>query len=275
MPPTETNVKEETVNQSDTPEWFEQRNGRITASNFKRVCTRVDTLKQNEIKDAAKLVNSILGKDKPVKTKAMKHGIALEAFAKKEYKKIMKKTHKKFSSINTGLQISADKPFLAASVDLETSCKCCGEGLCEIKCPETIKDQKQPHENVKYIKENDGIGQMAISKRDHCDFFVFTYHGSLCIRVPFSAEFWATMEEKLPWFWMEHVLCNLMDGINGKENACIGEANVKQKAEKFTPFSKKDVSSNGNRTLEKNLKSTTTVCLFLQTSLFVEPCSWM
>ncbi|XP_052778718.1 uncharacterized protein LOC128216184 [Mya arenaria] len=164
----------------------------------------------------------------------MKHGKALEAFAKKEYKKVMKKTHKKFSSINTGLQISADKPFLAASVDLETSCKCCGEGLCEIKCPETIKDQKPTHENVKYIKENDGIvslcenhqyffqiqGQMAISKRDHCDFFVFTYHGSLCIRVPFSAEFWATMEDKLTWFWMEHVLSKTEKGSENTIYLC-------------------------------------------------------
>lgn len=35
---------------------------------------------------------------------------------------------------------------------------CCGKGVCEIKCPESIKDQAPSVENVKYIKlENDAL----------------------------------------------------------------------------------------------------------------------
>jgi len=121
----------------------------------------------------------------------MKHGISLEPYAKTQYNTLMRKHHKKFKSNNTGLQVSSKLYFLAASPDLETMCECCGEGLCEIKGPESVKDQQPSHENVPYlIKSERRItldrnnqyyyqvqGQLAICKRLHCDFFVLLTMG--------------------------------------------------------------------------------------------------
>ena len=78
--------------------------------------------------------------------------------------------------------------------DLQTESDCCGKGLCEIKCPESIKDQEPYIDNVTYLKENDGTivldhkhayffqiqGQMKILKREFCDFYVYTHHGRVC-----------------------------------------------------------------------------------------------
>ena len=123
------------------------------------------------------------------------------------------------------MTVSGDKPFLAASADLETECDCSGKGLCEIKCPESIKDQEPYIDNVTYLKENDGTiildhkhayffqiqGQMKILKREFCDFYIYTHHGSLCVRVSFDPEFWETLQEKLTWFWLEFVMPKLLN----------------------------------------------------------------
>ena len=36
---------------------------------------------------------------------------------------------------DTGLVISEELPYIAASPDLKVECKCCGAALMEIKCP--------------------------------------------------------------------------------------------------------------------------------------------
>ncbi|XP_052267569.1 uncharacterized protein LOC127869228 [Dreissena polymorpha] len=155
----------------------------------------------------------------------MKHGIAMEPAAKREYITTQKKTHRKFKAINTGLAVNKDKSFLAASSDMETFCMCCGSGLCEIKCPEIIKDQTPTPTNVPFIFEQDDTlsvdpnhsyyyqiqGQMAICQKAFCDFFVFTFHGHLLLRVFFDAEFWENVKDKLCWFWLEHILPSLYE----------------------------------------------------------------
>ncbi|KAH3788556.1 hypothetical protein DPMN_166701 [Dreissena polymorpha] len=83
----------------------------------------------------------------------MKHGIALKPVTKNAYITVIKKTHKRFKAKGSGLTVLQNKPFIAASADtvlqskhfiaasadLETECECCGKGICEIKCPESVK----------------------------------------------------------------------------------------------------------------------------------------
>ncbi|KAH3786154.1 hypothetical protein DPMN_164257 [Dreissena polymorpha] len=85
------NLKIATVNQSESLIWHSQRRGRITASIFKRVCTRVDTIRKDKTTDVTKLKEAILGEKPLIQTKAMKHGIAMEPAAKREYITTQKK----------------------------------------------------------------------------------------------------------------------------------------------------------------------------------------
>lgn len=235
------NLKEETIEQSNSQCWRIQRRGRVTASVFQRVSSRVDTLRKKDNVDPSALVNTLIGRNKNMMTTAMKHGISLEPHAKKQYVSLMKKEHKKFKASDSGLSVSEEKPWLAASADLEVECVCCGEGLCEIKCPESIKDTVPSEENVCYLKlDEEGQltldekhsyyfqiqGQLHILKRSYCDLFVYTYHGHQRVRILADSEFWVTLEGKLTWFWQKHVLPELLstEESDNQENTSVTES---------------------------------------------------
>ena len=153
------------------------------------------------------LLSTIMGYKNTKSTKAMKHGLSLEPVAKKSYVDKMKKSHKKFNATDSGLTLHNLKPFVGASADLEISCDCCGIGLCEIKCPETIKNESPTEDNLAYVKngkvnENHQYfyqiqGQMGVLQRGYCDLFIFTFHGNMTVRVPFQEEFWSTVFNKV------------------------------------------------------------------------------
>ena len=73
-----------TQGQSTSNDWKEQRHGRITASNFHRVNSRMKTLLQSPDSSADKLVSTLMGYDPPFTTIATKHGHAMEPHAKKK-----------------------------------------------------------------------------------------------------------------------------------------------------------------------------------------------
>ena len=58
-------IEKITVGQADNEAWHQQREGRIAASNFYRVFTKVESMKASEENSADKLVDSLLGKAKP------------------------------------------------------------------------------------------------------------------------------------------------------------------------------------------------------------------
>ena len=63
------------VGQANNEAWHQQREGRITASNFYRVFTKVESMQVNEENSADKLVDSLLGKAKPpTNLPALKYG---------------------------------------------------------------------------------------------------------------------------------------------------------------------------------------------------------
>ena len=132
-----------TKTQSKCTEWMEHKQGRITASNFHRVFTRAMTMKKKPDENPKVLVDTILGLNKVIETKALKHGLALEPHAKRKYVYEIKKTrsHKNFTHSDIGLVIDEKYPYLGASPDMEVECDCCGKGLVEIKCPYSILDQ--------------------------------------------------------------------------------------------------------------------------------------
>ena len=213
-----------TMKQSESSEWLDQRHGRITASNFHRVCTRMRTLQDNSSADPSALISSLMGYLPELKTVAVKHGKAMEPHAKKAYQKLQKAYHRKFSSEDSGLLIHRTLPYVGASPDLLVSC-CCGEskcppkGICEIKCPESIKDQAPTCKNWSHLVEKDGVtslkktslyytqvqGQMAVAGVNYCDFFVYTDKGHHLERIMFDYDFWEEKEKLLTEFWRQYL----------------------------------------------------------------------
>ena len=119
-------IEEATRSQSSSDEWFKQREGRITASNFHRVYTRMETLKKTKKtnENMNNLTQLLIQKDR-FETFAARHGIATEPHAKNEVIIVLKeKGHKIISTRERGTVVSKEYPFL--SPDLIIECQCCG-----------------------------------------------------------------------------------------------------------------------------------------------------
>jgi len=72
-----------TKDQSDNKLWHDLRKGRITASKFHNVYTKVNFILKDPTKDALLLTQSLI-KRKHFETVATKHGISMEVHAKKK-----------------------------------------------------------------------------------------------------------------------------------------------------------------------------------------------
>lgn len=212
-----------TQSQSQSNEWYNHRIGRITASKFHRVYTRSFTLQSLEPKDVEKsaiaIIKEIMGYNKKISTYALKHGLSEEQHAISKYKQVTKKYHKKFKSNDSGLVIYKEKPFIAASPDQLVECQCCGAGLVEIKCPYRIRSEIPSAANLDYLHDvikHDGKitslkkncayyfqvqGQMAVTGRSYCDFFVYTTKGYFKERITYDRALWSRMEAQFEWFW--------------------------------------------------------------------------
>ncbi len=93
---------------------------------------------------------------------------------------------------NSGLIISSDIPIVRVSPDEEISCKCCGKGLLEIKCPYSKQDmtaEEIAYEGKYHLQagSDDKIHlkqtspwytqvqtQLGVAKFTWCDFVIFT-----------------------------------------------------------------------------------------------------
>lgn len=76
----------------------------------------------------------------PLSTPAIKYGKEHEAIARLLYQENYKKEHIKAHIVESGLHVSKQYPYMCASPDGLVQCKCCGNGLLEIKCTYTHKD---------------------------------------------------------------------------------------------------------------------------------------
>ena len=96
-------IEQATVGQAENPLWHAIRKGRITASNFYKVKTKVETLRKSETNavSAKKPVASLIGAHTPPKDlPALKYGREMEAIAKAFYLEIFKKIIKMLSIVN-------------------------------------------------------------------------------------------------------------------------------------------------------------------------------
>ena len=100
------------------------------------------------------------------------------------YKSKAGKDHEDHHVTQAGLFLHPDTPFIGASPDGMVSCKCCGEGVLEVKCPFHIREG---------LPEDDDPGNFCMTKidgewslkRDHSYFFQVQTQLQVC-RLPYA-----------------------------------------------------------------------------------------
>lgn len=199
--------------------WKDQRRGRVTASKFHRVYTRMNTYKNDPDVDMKPILEDILQYRVPSsELPALKYGRSMEDTAVKSFKTVMTELgHKDCVIEKCGLFISETHPFLGASPDRIVTCSCCGRQTLEVKCPLNCSKSVPNENNVECLTVNDdGIvvlkkqhayytqiqGQMALAKCNNAHFFVYSNYGYHIESISFNEEYW------------NGVLCNLVDFFN-------------------------------------------------------------
>ncbi|XP_048738785.2 uncharacterized protein LOC125653386 [Ostrea edulis] len=214
-------VRELTWGQSNNLMWHYQRKCRLTASNFYSAFHYRGNSTENYI------VKSILGKYQ-FTSKSVEYGKSQEPVARGKYIEYMSSRHPSFQCSETGIFVYKDFPYLAASPDGVTECKCCGKGLLEIKCPFSFQNEisqvamsknsscisahgkyelKKKLSSPYYVQM---LGQMAIGNFSFCDFVLYTKKDIHVERVHYSSADWELLSDKLKSFYTCFVLPNLV-----------------------------------------------------------------
>ncbi|XP_069126934.1 uncharacterized protein [Argopecten irradians] len=230
-------VAKATGQQSLSPLWHTLRRGRITASRFYAVHTKVNAIKKADKDiDTKPLLKVLKGEsglsDDPAKLpRAMKHGLEMEPTAKVQFYEGNKQHHQNFIVENCGFFIHPTKSFLGASPDMLSSCSCCGEGIVEIKCP-VIPPCNTCHttmcscsgKGIKYLgyangnpflKQNHAYyaqiqGQMAVTGRHFCDFYVYTTYATFQQRILFNSIYWENVCSNLEFFFLKYMVPDML-----------------------------------------------------------------
>lgn len=195
-------IEMETRQQASCKKWFAFRAGRVTASNAKQVCRTSPT------NPSRSLIRKICY---PENTRFWLPQTAWRQQHEREaYISVSQDIHMNVQCAASGLHISVDHPFLAATPDVLVNCTCCGRGVVELKCPyngrqqtvrELAKDTsacfstvggaltlKKDHSYYYQVQMH-----MLVCKVKYCDFVLWTLKDLIIIRVYKDTEFCDTM----------------------------------------------------------------------------------
>ena len=213
-------VESKTRKQQKSACWFVARKDRITASQFGEV------IKRRDLNKPEGLIKSVLGYNK-FTSESVRWGQSHEAAARRFYLNDVKGKHDGVTVTECGFITSINYPHLGASPDGIVVCPHCQDsGILEIKCP--FKYRKVPPEeaarekdffcelveNKVTLKRNHSYyfqvqGQMALSGKKWCDFYVWTLAGRSVERIYFEEHVWLKMEMTLTSFFKSCVIPEL------------------------------------------------------------------
>ena len=242
-----------TKQQRKCKEWYNLRVGRITASVMKTVC--VGTVD----KPALSTVKQICGTGTKFTNKATKWGCDHESTATEAFILHMKKQHTNFVYEEAGLFISKEHPHIGASPDGLVKCDCCGEGVLEIKCPysaknDNIQDLQQKVDFLENFSLKRGHKyfyqvqtQLLVTGRDYCDFVVWTEKEMMVERITSDVTLQKAMIEKSTSYFRNVILPELTGNLITRESMIRKEpvAQMKPPLEETTAVvnSKTDTNS--------------------------------
>ena len=214
--------------EAKTRSWYEERQLRITASFFGRVCKRRPST------SPFSLVNSIINQRAyQLIPLSCAWGKDNEDKAVSAYLQLMQeKGHSGVIVAPSGLVINPEYAWLGASPDgLVTNPHSPDpNGLLEIKCPYKFRDCtpleaasqqgfccQLENSTVVLKKQHDSYfqvqGQMAICSKQWCDFVIYTSVGISIQRIPFDPTVWTTMLVKLREFYFTSLVPKLAEKL--------------------------------------------------------------
>ena len=180
-------IETSTRKQSQSKVWYQLWAGRITASKLKSAC------KTKTAKPAKSLVKSICYPEAhKFSTAATRWGCEHEGRARKAYQIEITRFHESLTISDSGLNIDPRWPYLGASPDGIVDCKCCGIGVCEIKCPYAYRNSTiaEAAGQKNFCLKKDKFGKIHLDKShayyyqvqaqificgvEYCDFVVWT-----------------------------------------------------------------------------------------------------
>ncbi|CAN7976320.1 unnamed protein product [Ixodes persulcatus] len=212
-------VEADTKDQAVSSTWFAFRAGRVTASNARAACFTPIS------KPSPSLVKKMCyPTEHKFSTPATRWGIAKEPIARERYTRDASQCHMNFVCKKSGLHISPEHPYLAATPDGLTKCSCCGEGLLEIKCPFSCKslqevtarkdgclqvvsgrlELKTTHSFFYQVQM-----QLMVCQKQFCDFVLWTTGGMHTQRVHLDEDFCDIMTGKCKAFFLQALLPEL------------------------------------------------------------------
>ena len=160
------------------------------------------------------------------KIPALQWGINNEPVAHKAYTERVQQRHKEFWHQPTDLFVNPDFPPLGTSPDGLISCKCCGKGLLQNRCPykygewdsATVVDPKSQmivralHPSQKHDYYLQVQGQLAICNKDCSNFICRTPQGMHVERINRELEAIDAIRPSLDAFFKDVLLPRLLRG---------------------------------------------------------------
>ena len=213
-----------TRDQSKSKHWFQYRAGRITASHFKQV------VRTDPHQPSLSLLKGICYPySQRFSTRATSWGCEHEREALLSYQTKLSSVHEGFCVSNCGFFLSMEHPFLGASPDALVQCKCCGEGVVEVKCPlcaaeSSLKEAAVESRNFCLNENSSGTLQLRhdhmyyfqcnlqilVTKRKYCDFVVWSPKETHIERMMLDEKLMEGSVPKSERFWRLCVLPELL-----------------------------------------------------------------
>ena len=218
---------EENTRDQDGSTWNDQRKGRLTASKFSRIHTRMQTFNRDTSTDMTAVISEVLGySTPPSQLKSLKYGRRNEPIARNAFEGVLKeKGHVNVRVHKCGLYVSESAPYVGATPDGVVYCDCCPKRILEIKCPSSCSDASPTETNVDCLemtdqglrlKRNHGYytqvqGQMAVVGVSTAEFFVYSAYGYFHEQINFDEAFWLQVSLNLSNFFFTFVTTELIE----------------------------------------------------------------
>ena len=162
----------------------------------------------------------------------LQYGRDMESEALKKYVEYQNNlSHININIQAVGLIVSQEKVFLGASPDSFVSCDCCGDGVVEIKCPESLrptptnptpsvlsahcltKVNGTMHLSMQHNYYSQVQGLLAICGK-LCDFVVYNRTDIFVERISFNDTYWMEMQDCLVDFFITYMIPELVTHVN-------------------------------------------------------------